>query len=526
MSDDSLRLAGNLLGLGRAEQAEEIARQALAVQPEHWPALLILGKAVLAQGRSSEAQPVLQAAGAQQPDNPDVLVPLASAYAGTGRLRQARQVVQTALARRPEDTEALWLLCRIQLRQRQRRQAYETLHRVVESTRDQVFIHRVLAEVARSAGANHQAERHLKAALALRPDDAQIIRDLVRVSEGHRPFEKLLRLRLSAVRMDPAHAGGVAQMGRRARGDMVAKVTLSTAGYALGALVVEAAAGHGPGSWVVSDLDLLGMVAVAMLIASRLWSRLPAEVEAVARTPGAGLVSAVPLAAAVLVATSRTNDTAWLALLAGFVGTGSLKALVYRLQRPLTSRRLAAAVAGAFGSGAVILGAAAHQSTAHRDAKAAVIAAGAALVLAASAYALARPSDPPPNAVRRKPWTRASKVEAAVLSAPYWLFLGSLAAILIVVCAPLILLARRTRLVDPESTWRGVAVGASFVAEGLLSGALVLVLAARSAYTAAAIVAGIFAFFGFEFGAVAHRARMPAWMVIPSPARNRQSVKG
>jgi tetratricopeptide (TPR) repeat protein len=87
-----------LLADGEAAAAEEVAREALALKPDHVDTQLVLGMALIAQSHFAEAQKVLKGTAKDAPERSDVRVHWARALAGRNKVDRAVALLKQALA--------------------------------------------------------------------------------------------------------------------------------------------------------------------------------------------------------------------------------------------------------------------------------------------------------------------------------------------------------------------------------------------------------------------------------------------
>lgn len=101
--DDLVERAGALLELGRPVEAEQVAREALAVDPTSPGALVVLARALTEQRRFDDAVGAARTAVAEAPDDGDAFVALAWALVGADRPDDAVSAARTAVELEPHD---------------------------------------------------------------------------------------------------------------------------------------------------------------------------------------------------------------------------------------------------------------------------------------------------------------------------------------------------------------------------------------------------------------------------------------
>lgn len=89
-----LRLAQVLLGLDRADEAQQLLKQVLSVSEFKGTAAFELGKVMLSKGQHAEAVKWLKHAYAEHPEASKIHYPLAMAYRGLGNIEAARYHLQ------------------------------------------------------------------------------------------------------------------------------------------------------------------------------------------------------------------------------------------------------------------------------------------------------------------------------------------------------------------------------------------------------------------------------------------------
>jgi tetratricopeptide (TPR) repeat protein len=157
-----------LFQAGRMPEAERVARQCLAAEPQRPEAHELLGAALAAQGRAEEALAFFDRARELRPQSPSIRHNRAQALFAVGRLADARDDAQEATRLKP-DLQAAWNL---------------------------------LGNVLAGLGDDSGAERAYRRAIALRPDHAEthynlalLFQGAARLDESIACYRKALALR-------------------------------------------------------------------------------------------------------------------------------------------------------------------------------------------------------------------------------------------------------------------------------------------------------------------------------------------
>jgi tetratricopeptide (TPR) repeat protein len=109
-------LLGDLLyHEGRRGEALECWREALKIQPQHFPGLRDLGLALLEQGGTKEALPLLTRASEVRPQHLSTTILVARLNAKAGQLEAARETLERALQARPGNDELIEGLASVQV---------------------------------------------------------------------------------------------------------------------------------------------------------------------------------------------------------------------------------------------------------------------------------------------------------------------------------------------------------------------------------------------------------------------------
>jgi len=155
---------------GRAEQAEEQYRRALALQPVFADAVLGWSALLLQGSRADEALPMLRDAVAAHPDDLPLLANLALTLQAVGRAEESVTLLQQQLSRRPDQPD-LWLwLGNAQTTAAHPGDAIDSYRRVLALETSRVDARYNLANAQVSVGQVDEGVRNYRALLADQPD--------------------------------------------------------------------------------------------------------------------------------------------------------------------------------------------------------------------------------------------------------------------------------------------------------------------------------------------------------------------
>lgn len=104
------RLSRSYISIGRYEEAEDMARELLALAPNGYKGKILLGRALMGEGHDEEALPYLEEAYRIVPDNFEVARVLIICYQNLGKVEEGRLIWREATDRIPEFREAKEIL--------------------------------------------------------------------------------------------------------------------------------------------------------------------------------------------------------------------------------------------------------------------------------------------------------------------------------------------------------------------------------------------------------------------------------
>jgi tetratricopeptide (TPR) repeat protein len=165
-----------------ARDAESSLRRALALEPAHFEASLLLARLLSRERRTEEALEVALAASVRHPGSPDVSFLLASLYQQLGELDRAEAAraafrMESAEKERREHEEArihvTYKRARELLDSGRALEAKREFASVLELDPENALVHSMLAKIAFSQGELGEARRYIEEALARDPDESE-----------------------------------------------------------------------------------------------------------------------------------------------------------------------------------------------------------------------------------------------------------------------------------------------------------------------------------------------------------------
>jgi len=163
---------GNVhLDMEDADAAVIAYGKALAVAPQRFDTLRILGNSLARAGRDSEAMERLDQAVAAVPGSIAMLRDRARAHFTAGRGDAALADLDAALAAQPDDTELCLIKAQMLRLSNRGDEAAEQLRALVAAAPDNADVHLALADALLAEEQREQANAHYRQAVELRPED-------------------------------------------------------------------------------------------------------------------------------------------------------------------------------------------------------------------------------------------------------------------------------------------------------------------------------------------------------------------
>jgi len=199
---------------GRHADAQAVCGQILALVPDHFEALHLLGASALDSGRLDLAEQALTSAVAVEPRNAEAQANLGLVLSSMKRYEEARAAQERAIALKPNFAAALTGLGNTLMNMRLFEQAIEAHDRAIAVKPDfaDAYCNRGMAQLLLLR--NEDARQSFDRALALAPRHMQAMFGKGLVSINLRHFDRALAAFDGALAMKPGTAAVIAQRGR------------------------------------------------------------------------------------------------------------------------------------------------------------------------------------------------------------------------------------------------------------------------------------------------------------------------
>ena len=165
-------LAGSLIVQQRLDEAAEVCRRALAIDPNSPSVLHAWGQILALRGDHPAAIDCFERARAAQPENPDISLSAASSLIALQRWAAAERALRAVVAAQPRLLRARYALARVMIYRGRPEQAIALLDEAGEAAVRDVEGFRVLALAQRGAGQHELAAETLRS--AIRHDPAAV----------------------------------------------------------------------------------------------------------------------------------------------------------------------------------------------------------------------------------------------------------------------------------------------------------------------------------------------------------------
>jgi tetratricopeptide (TPR) repeat protein len=200
--DALARRADALLQIGRHEQAEAAARQALVAEPEHSPALYCLARSLAGQKRNAEALEAVDQYLIQRPDSEWGYRQRALVLRSMNSRKESVAAACEAVRLAPESSETHRVAAMCYLDVNSFAKALEHADLAVSLRPDSALAWFVRAQVSEAAGADGAAEDHYREVLRLDPQNGSAVNNLGRLKARRGDVRGASELFDQAARLD------------------------------------------------------------------------------------------------------------------------------------------------------------------------------------------------------------------------------------------------------------------------------------------------------------------------------------
>ncbi|MBI3710297.1 MAG: tetratricopeptide repeat protein [Proteobacteria bacterium] len=212
---DTLHLLGFVVGSrGDPSEGARLIRESIAINPQNADALCNLGNVLLAGGQTDEAIAAYRRALALRPDNPTALNNLGHALDEQGKRDQAIACYRRALEVSPEDTEVLSNLGLALQAQGKLAEAIVCHERASAKNAGNAEIQNNLGTALKEAGKLARALAAFRRAVTLKPDYPEACGNLANSLREVQRHEEALKWAEKAVALRPDYANGHNILGR------------------------------------------------------------------------------------------------------------------------------------------------------------------------------------------------------------------------------------------------------------------------------------------------------------------------
>ncbi len=199
-------LAYSLAGLGRAEEARQHAKIALALEPENRTALVTLARLALAERQYESAADTFATVLALDPQDLDTALGRAKALWGLGQPEQVLAQLQPFVDTDNTNLELLQSYAFALIKLGRQAEAEQPILRAIARYPDSPDLHVLHATVLDAAGRPDQAIEAFAGAVALTPDDPALLLDHARFLVRHNRTDQALDVYARLARLRPESA--------------------------------------------------------------------------------------------------------------------------------------------------------------------------------------------------------------------------------------------------------------------------------------------------------------------------------
>lgn len=189
--------------LRNSKGARQSFEAALAIKPDHVPALRGLADLDLAEGKPSDAQRRYDAALSKKPEDDQLLVAAAQLQERSGQLDAAVKTLQKAITANPAARDPVVALVGLQLRRKAAAAALSIAQEAVARNPDEMNLVMLLGVTQEAAGAGRDALRTLNALVLKEPYAVEPLVRLAQLQARQRDFDGAAKSLLRAQERSP-----------------------------------------------------------------------------------------------------------------------------------------------------------------------------------------------------------------------------------------------------------------------------------------------------------------------------------
>ncbi|MEX2113519.1 MAG: tetratricopeptide repeat protein [Pirellulales bacterium] len=202
---------------GHADQAEQLYRQILAVEPHQPDTLHLLGVLCMQSGKNEQAVELISQSFALRPTHVETANHLGAAYGALGRYEEAVTVLRRAAQMAPQDASIHYNLGTALRNANRPQESIVSLRHAVAADPKLAEAHYNLGNTLRELKQYDQSEASYRAALAARPDYIRAIINLGHLLRELKRYDEAIDVLQRAIAIDPNHAGAHTNLGTTIR---------------------------------------------------------------------------------------------------------------------------------------------------------------------------------------------------------------------------------------------------------------------------------------------------------------------
>jgi len=195
-----------LLDISRNEEAEKLAREALASEPEDAYLLFLLARAQLDQSSYNECEETLYACLAADPEFSWAYYLLSVIHNHEKRFNAEIECAEKAASMQPHEPHFIKRLAEAYLTSGEVKRAKEVLQQLLETDPDSKEAHQLMGDIDFRLTNYAAAEIHYREALTFDPENIELLNDLARSLYGQKgKHQEALDMWFNMVQLDPTN---------------------------------------------------------------------------------------------------------------------------------------------------------------------------------------------------------------------------------------------------------------------------------------------------------------------------------